>query len=373
MRARLGDLAPFERYAGDRHRTTSSLAVKKFSRTITASETQPADLRPLPVLRLTLRHLARVMDDTWQPPAARYDFFFDRSRALRQDLSMQRIRGREAVPLYEAIVRFHILAAGPEFGGGGAGGAPFDAHLNLQQLSKALGTLLDVYAELAARPPAQRGGRDPVPDAGEFSSYYLLLNIGNHGDIMPVPLPLWLPAVPAPVLQSPHMAFSRAVLRCYRQGNYTGFFRLARMATYLQACLLHLYLPRMRIRALAAMNNGGYKAHPPALSDLADLLLMEDEDEMEELCRHLGLPVGRVDEQRVLLVKEVVLREGTMDPPQMWSKAMLVSRGALKISDIILDSWAGEGEGSGLSHGSGIDVAASKLSTLAIGGGSTTI
>lgn len=104
MRARLGDLAPFERYGGDKHRTTSSLAVKKFSRTIVASETRPPDLRPLPVLQRTVRHLAGLLDDTWHSPAVRYDFFFDRSRAVRQELAMQRIRGLQAIPLYEAIV-----------------------------------------------------------------------------------------------------------------------------------------------------------------------------------------------------------------------------------------------------------------------------
>lgn len=79
--------------------------------------------------------------------------------------------------------------------------------------------------------------------------------------------------------------------RCYRNDNYSGFFTLAKEATYLQGCLMELYFGKVRRLALQALNHGGYKLHPYPMGDIAKLLLMKESD-AEELCVTHGLKTG---------------------------------------------------------------------------------
>jgi len=53
----------------------------------------------------------RIVPSTALPWCRVYDFVFDRLRAVRQDMVIQRIAGREAMSILEIIVRFHIYAS----------------------------------------------------------------------------------------------------------------------------------------------------------------------------------------------------------------------------------------------------------------------
>lgn len=73
---------------------------------------EPSELRPGPVLLLTLKYLfTKVLtrkDVSW---SAIYEFTFDRIRAIRQDMIVQRLDVAMNIMLLEPIVRFHIYAA----------------------------------------------------------------------------------------------------------------------------------------------------------------------------------------------------------------------------------------------------------------------
>jgi hypothetical protein len=63
-----------------------------------------SDLRPLPVLEDTLDYLLSLLDSAEHPFEVVHDFIFDRTRSIRQDLSMQNIVNEKAIYMYERMV-----------------------------------------------------------------------------------------------------------------------------------------------------------------------------------------------------------------------------------------------------------------------------
>ncbi|KAG8490253.1 hypothetical protein CXB51_015597 [Gossypium anomalum] len=106
QRERLRDLGVFERLHGDPRKTSPSLAVKKFCRTISVKHVQASDVRPLAVLEDTLNYLLNLLDSSEHPFEVVHDFIFDRTRSIRQDLSMQHIVNDRAICMYEKMVRY---------------------------------------------------------------------------------------------------------------------------------------------------------------------------------------------------------------------------------------------------------------------------
>ncbi|XP_019258909.1 PREDICTED: SAC3 family protein C isoform X3 [Nicotiana attenuata] len=102
-RERLRDLAVFERLYGNPAKSSPSLAVKKFCRTISGKTLQDSDVRPLSVLEDTLSYLSNLLDSTEHPFEVVHDFIFDRMRSIRQDLSMQNIACSRVVSMYERM------------------------------------------------------------------------------------------------------------------------------------------------------------------------------------------------------------------------------------------------------------------------------
>eukprot|EP00252_Welwitschia_mirabilis_P019275 TRINITY_DN4414_c0_g1_i3.p1 TRINITY_DN4414_c0_g1~~TRINITY_DN4414_c0_g1_i3.p1 ORF type:complete len:292 (-),score=24.62 TRINITY_DN4414_c0_g1_i3:180-1055(-) len=165
-RERLRDLAVFERLNGDPGKTSADLAVKKFCRTTSASTTLPSDIRPLPVLWETLNYLMKFVDNSEHEFGVIHAFLFDRMRAIRQELVIQRIANEQAIVMYERMIRFHILSNHKLM--------QLDqnkdtsvAYLNLEQLSKCLESLLNLYADVYK-------GKVLRETQPEFSCYYIL-------------------------------------------------------------------------------------------------------------------------------------------------------------------------------------------------------
>ncbi|KAG0609073.1 hypothetical protein M758_8G155300 [Ceratodon purpureus] len=295
QRQRLRDLAIFERINGNVARTSATLAVKKFCRTISVAELQPSDVRPQPVLWGTLQYLMHMLDRRDYPFESVHSFLFDRTRAVRQELGMQCIANSQAITMFEEIVRFHIMSERELREKKSGTGNEADSQLNFQQLSKSLLTLLNLYGAVDAE-----GGSGWLHEA-EFYGYYVLLNLGDREQFKAEPLSLWFRRVRSSVLQAPDFMYARKVLRCYRNDNYKGFFDLAQKATYLQGCLMELYFGQMRSLSLKAINCGSYKMHPYPVADIASLILMKQGD-TEELCKAHGLVTGIDKEQHLSLM-----------------------------------------------------------------------
>ncbi|KAK2354251.1 SAC3/GANP/Nin1/mts3/eIF-3 p25 family [Trifolium repens] len=282
QREKLRDLAVFERLNGNPSKSSPALAVKKFCRTISIKDVQASDMRPLNVLEDTLNYLLGLVDSKEHPFEVVHDFIFDRTRSIRQDLTMQNIVNKKAIYMYEGMVKFHVISLHKLWCSMGDPNIASMHHLNMEQLTKTLSSLFNLYE-------ANRNSNDVHENEAEFHSLYVLLNLGSHSKPMGEPLSLWFSHVSTPILKSKEMCFARSIVRSFRLGNYINFFRtVAADASYLQYCIMEPYINEVRSLALSYINFGGYKLHPYPLFNLSKHLMIEETD-LESLCHSCGL------------------------------------------------------------------------------------
>ncbi|KAM7472616.1 hypothetical protein LguiA_010799 [Lonicera macranthoides] len=273
-RERLRDLAVFERLDGNPGKTSSSLAVKK--------DVGASDVRPLPVLEDTLNYLFNLLNSREYPFEVVHDFIFDRTRSIRQDLAMQNIISDKAVLMYERMVKFHVISHHKLQRHSGSPDISPMHHLNMEQLTKALSSLYNLY-------DANQNSHSISENEAEFRSFYVLLHLGSENQPMGESLSLWFHRVHSSIIKSKEMCFARRILRYFRLGNYKRFMStIEAEASYLQYCIIEPYIIEVRTLALCCVNYGGYKLHPYPLADLSKLLLMKESD-VESLCRDCGL------------------------------------------------------------------------------------
>ncbi|KAG8063355.1 hypothetical protein GUJ93_ZPchr0003g16482 [Zizania palustris] len=297
QRERLRDLAVFERVGGDPVRTSPSLAVKKFCRTISSTSVQASDIRPLPVLRETMDYILHLLDSSGNKFEIIHDFIFDRTRSVRQDLSIQNIVNDQAIQIYEDVIKFHILSHQRLARSCQDSDASSLCYLNMEQLMKCLLSLFDMYNMI-------HKNNSHSNKETEYYSFYVLLHLGFKIPKMVDSLSLWYSNLSAPIIQSKEMVFARTILRCYHLGNFKRFFcTIAAEATDLQLCLLEPFLNEARVRALMYFNHSGYKLQLHPLRHLSEILMVE-ELELETLCKLCGLEISKNEDIKAFSPKQ---------------------------------------------------------------------
>ncbi|KAK7405643.1 hypothetical protein VNO78_07204 [Psophocarpus tetragonolobus] len=282
QRERLRDLAVFERLNGNPGKSSPTLAVKKFCRTISIKDVQASDMRPITILEDTLNYLLSLLESKDHPFEVVHDFVFDRTRSIRQDLTMQNIVNKKAIYMYEGMVKFHVVSHYKLWCSMSDPNIASMHHLNIEQLTKTLTSLLNLYE-------ATRDSDHIHENEAEFHSLYVLLHLGSYSQPMGEPLSLWFRRVSTPVLKSKEMYFARRILRSFRVGNYKDFFSTtAAQASYLQFCTMSPYINEVRALALSCINFGGYKLHPYPLFNLSKHLMIKESD-LEAFCNYCGL------------------------------------------------------------------------------------
>jgi hypothetical protein len=139
-------------------------------------------------------------------------------------------------------VRFHILSQHELCDLNRKSAKQIDTYLNLQQLSKSLHSLLNLYVSLEGN-----GGYHSENEA-EFYAYYVLLNLGHHGRFHAEPLSLWFPNVPSHVLGKAPMQLARKALRFVRFLSFP--YRGVVDSDFLCSCLITgFYGPKADIDA----------------------------------------------------------------------------------------------------------------------------
>ncbi|XP_074568412.1 SAC3 family protein C-like isoform X1 [Curcuma longa] len=283
QREQLRDLSVFERLNGDPSRTSPKLAVKKFCRTMSNAELREVDIRPLPVLRSTLKYLMNLVNTSDQPFEVVHDFVFDRTRSVRQDLTRQNIVDDQAICMYEDMIKFHIESHKKIAMCFAKTDLASLCYLNTEQLMKCLATLFKLY-------DINRRSSSLHKNEAEFYSFYVLLHLGGkipkmQGDS----LSLWYRKLTLSILQSNEMRFAMTLIRYSQLGNFKRFFTsLEAEASELQLCLVEPFLSEIRARAISYVNYSGYKLQPYPLKHLSDVLRIK-ESELEELCHVCGL------------------------------------------------------------------------------------
>ncbi|KHN10331.1 SAC3 family protein C-like [Glycine soja] len=294
QREKLRDLAIFERLHGNPGKSSPALAVKKFCRTISTKYVQASDMRPITVLEDTLNYLLSLLESKEHLFEVVHDFVFDRTRSIRQDITMQNIVNKKAIYMYEGMVKFHVVSHYKLWCSMSDPNTASLHHLNMEQLTKTLASLFNLYE-------ANQNSNHVHENEAEFHSLYVLLHLGSYSQPMGEPLSLWFQRVSTPVLKSKEMCFARRILRSFRLGNYKDFFcTAAAQASYLQFCIMMPYINEVRVLALSCINFGGYKLHPYPLLDLSKLLFIKESD-LESFCNHCGLETGTDESGNKLL------------------------------------------------------------------------
>ncbi|KAL2588602.1 hypothetical protein GLYMA_13G211900v4 [Glycine max] len=325
-RERKGDLDQYERADGDRNVTSRLLAVKKYTRT---AEREAILIRPMPILQKTIDYLLTLLD---QPYDERflgvYNFLWDRMRAIRMDLRMQHIFNQRAITMLEQMIKLHIIAMHElcEYTKGEGFSEGFDAHLNIEQMNKTSVDLFQMYDD-------HRKKGINIPTEKEFRGYYALLKLDKHPGykVEPAELSLEIAKMTPEIRQTPEVLFSRSVARACRTGNFIAFFRLARKATYLQACLMHAHFSKLRTQALASLHSGLQNSQGLPVAHVANWLAMEDEG-IEGLLEYHGFLLKTFEEP--YMVKEGPFLNVDVDFSTKCSKLVLKKRSGRILEDV---------------------------------------
>ncbi|EEC82550.1 hypothetical protein OsI_27093 [Oryza sativa Indica Group] len=322
-RERKGDLDKYERLDGDRNQTTELLAYNRTAE-------RDADLiRPLPVLQKTMDYLLSLLDHTYDDNfLGLYNFLWDRMRAIRMDLRMQHFFNQDAISMLEQMIRLHIIAMHElcEYNKGEGFSEGFDAHLNIEQMNKTSVELFQMYDD-------HRRKGVLFPTEKEFRGYYALLKLDKHPGykVEPAELSLDLAKMSREIRGSPDILFAREVARACRMGNFIAFFRLARKATYLQACLMHAHFAKLRRQALASLHSGLQNTQGIPISQAVEWLAMEDED-IESLLEYHGFGLRQYEE--LYLVKEGPFLNSETDFPSGCSQLVHLKKSQRIINDV---------------------------------------
>ncbi|XWS13970.1 hypothetical protein CRYUN_Cryun36dG0084000 [Craigia yunnanensis] len=325
-RERKGDLDQYERLDGDRNQTSESLAVKKYTRT---AEREASLIRPMPVLQKTIDYLLNLLDQPYDDRfLGIYNFLWDRMRAIRMDLRMQHIFDQGAITMLEQMIRLHIIAMHElcEYTKGEGFSEGFDAHLNIEQMNKTSVELFQMYDD-------HRKKGINVPTEKEFRGYYALLKLDKHPGykVEPAELSLDLAKMTPEIRQTPEVLFARDVARACRTGNFVAFFRLARRASYLQACLMHAHFAKLRTQALASLHSSLQNNQGLPVTLVARWLGIEEED-IESILDYYGFSMKEFEEP--YMVKEGSFLNAENDYPTKCSRLVHRKRSRTIAGDV---------------------------------------
>ncbi|MEE6522791.1 hypothetical protein FKM82_021403 [Ascaphus truei] len=261
--------------------------VKEYSRPAAGKELcSPKDLRPPAVLLNTIHYLLMAL---WGHTndmglAEVYSFTFDRLRAVRQDLTVQRARDQSGARVLEGSLGFLLCA--PYMARELPAGS-YDEVLHATQVRESFAELMECY---------KLGGRHPRE--AEFQALLLLYDLGNL-DAMRRTLLL-----PCRVGDSPQVRLALAVSRAHLEGNWVRLFRLLRRLDCLQACAFYRHLSASRDWALRTLTHAYSNKHCRfPLGLLARLVAADDPGTVAEMCRTRGLALAPGEHKTVVFLR----------------------------------------------------------------------
>lgn len=252
--------------------------IKEFSRSAAGKAIDPSELRPAHVLLQTMNYLVEniAVKNGVYPWQMIYLFIFDRTRAIRQDLVVQRITGRPVVEIFEKTCRFHILS------GYKLCESPidvFDPKINNDHTSECLKRLLCFYD--AEHPSVYKATR------AEFEAYYLLHNLGSMEALNRAM------TLPEELKRDIMLELAFEINLSVMLKNFVRFFRLVELLPYLACCAVHKHFNQVRADALATIN-AAYCSRNASLplTLLVEMLNFNDVQEARDFCAHYGLEVS---------------------------------------------------------------------------------
>ncbi|KAL8736831.1 MAG: hypothetical protein Q9181_002295 [Wetmoreana brouardii] len=284
--------------------------VKRYRRPAAGYEEQlPSDIRPPAVLQKTLNYLMDELVGGPEPLANVHKFVWDRTRAIRNDFSIQQVTKVEelriAISCFERIARFHILSL-HQLAGASENSIDFDAYQEREQLNNTLLSLMYYYDDSRHKLVS--------PNEAEFRAYCIIFEIQDQRPDLEDRAQNW----PASILKDRRV---QTALKLYAaaanpsdvqgplrpqapnavaQANVTRFFSLIQSPAvpYLMACVAEIYFNKVRRTALDTIwkayrvkRGGSAKVEDWTLADVTDALGFDDEDQAQAFCEEHGFTV----------------------------------------------------------------------------------
>lgn len=281
MRAYRKLWTPYEQRPGT-NRLAPELAVKEYSRSsANQEEPLPHELRPEPVLNMTMNYLVLNIMPTIELADINvsqwYDFLWDRLRGIRKDIVQQQLCSVNTANILEQCARFHILCFDRLCG---EDASIFDEKINTENLNNCLQSLIHMYDDLHVQGLV-------CPNEPEFRAYEILLKL-NRGDI------IWEFQQLSPNLQTaPEILFSLRVFSAFNNNLYSLFFKLVKQTTYLNACLLQRYSSIVRSKALQSVISAFCRPQDQSFkvpsSYLKDILQFDTDNDVLDFCSAHGM------------------------------------------------------------------------------------
>lgn len=293
--------------------------VKRFRRSAAGNDEQlPSDIRPPLVLQKTLNYLVDDVIGGPEPLATVHKFVWDRTRAIRNDFSIQQVSKtadlKIAIDCFERIARFHLLSlhqlSHPDRDNG-----EFDHYQEREQLNNTLLSLMYYYDDSRHKLSS--------PNEAEFRTYCIILEMQDQRPDLEDRAQNW----PIHLLQDPQV---RTALKLYAaagstsdeqgplrpranfsiaQGNYGRFWSMIKSSavSYLMACVAEIYFNLVRANAMEVI----YKAYKTGssrtkiedltLDDLTISFGFDNEDQTETFLEEHGFTVGEREDGMAFL------------------------------------------------------------------------
>ncbi|XP_034417060.1 germinal-center associated nuclear protein [Cyclopterus lumpus] len=280
MRETRKQLSVFE-VIPDTEMVDHKVAVKEYSRSSADQEEPlPHELRPLPVLGMTMDYLVtQIMDQGHFNYRDWYDLVWNRTRAIRKDITQQHLCCPHTVSLIEKCTRFHVHCAHHLCE---ERLSTFDAKINNENMTKCLQSLKEMYQDLAMR-------QIYCPLEAEFRQYSVLLKL-DDGDILRE-----VQQFRDEVRNSPEVKLAVQAFAAVNNNNFVRFFKLVKGASYLASCLLHRYFNQVRAKALSILNIAhtvGPRSTAFPVEDIVRMLMFRSTEEASDFIQQYGLNVN---------------------------------------------------------------------------------
>uniref|UniRef100_A0A6Q2X0U9 Germinal-center associated nuclear protein n=1 Tax=Esox lucius TaxID=8010 RepID=A0A6Q2X0U9_ESOLU len=290
-------------------------SIKEYSRSSADQEEPlPHELRPLPVLSMTMDYLVtQIMDQGHENYHDWYDFVWNRTRGIRKDITQQHLCDPLTVSLIEKCTRFHVHCAHhlcQEHM------RTFDAKINNENMTKCLQSLKEMYQDLATRDVY-------CPREAEFRQYNVLLKL-DVGDVLRE-----VQQFREEVRNSPEVKFAVQAFAAFNSNNFVRFFKLVKSGSYLAGCLLHRYFNQVRGKALRTLNIAHTVSSQRStifpLEDLVRMLMFKDAGEATDFIQQFGLTVS----DTLVELSRTAWQEPELTLPQVKSDVIVAKRAAL--------------------------------------------
>lgn len=308
--------------------------VKRFRRSAAGDDEQiPSDIRTPETLRRTLDYLVDKLVGGPERLAVVHKFVWDRTRAIRNDFSIQQVSKDEdvriAVECFERIARFHILSlhqlSNPD---NLRDDENFDVFQDREQLNNTLLSLMFYYDD-------HRNQID-FPNEAEFRAYHIIMAIQGQFPDIEDRIQSW-PAhlIADPRVQTALRLYQAAGDTLFHQGPLrpTGPTNVARSNSgnfwtimnsgavgYHLACVAEMYFNQVRFVALsglvvsakAAPMSQQQKSRDWVLEAVSEYLGFDTDEQTQDFCAAFNL-VFQTDAQNVTYLDFASFGGSTLD------------------------------------------------------------